>query len=336
MGPPAAHRNVLALGYHGAYNRIGIRRKAKGACSDFLLRAELNHDAMLRQPLTATGWRLLTFFHTYRSGCADKDEALLARLRPVAHEFGDSPLPKIVDSYLRVLGLIIEWDKQRAGVAPTELGMVSLPHHAVRTIVLCRFDAHYVWPASSLRLKWSKTNLAWRDVHESWEAERKASDLFIALPMAHAAPLARALRVSGAQAKHGPGHWLYRPLVAEIGEGAVHFIQNKTYSSSLVHLGMVQRRTDPKLFMLLDRSCEGLALDACVRNDSDGGRRKGVDIGRSRADPQYDIDLPSRAASGGWACWRGIALAACGAGMGAPTCAPVCNGSGAPLFGIKA
>ena len=86
----------VALLYHGAYHRYvptahpesyGGSKQPKMICSNFFAGAADNHDRTLRRPLLTlqqlgASMVLSTYFHTYRSPCRARDDALVRRLHP--------------------------------------------------------------------------------------------------------------------------------------------------------------------------------------------------------------------------------------------------------------
>jgi len=153
----------VALVYHGHYDRAESRWGHQ--CSDFFT-VRRNHERQLlgalRGAATTSGGgavRVSVFFHTYRHAtCAAKDAALVAALRPTKHEFSARPLPRIVDSYIRALRLVLQADSGGAAM--------------IDFVVLTRFDVQYAWPVTSLGLDYGKVNLAWRDTEHYWEDPR--------------------------------------------------------------------------------------------------------------------------------------------------------------------
>ena len=81
---------TVALVYHGEYHRgtwgahdydwTGVAK-----CADFFSAAH-NQFVNIVQPLQSHGAVIRTVFHTYSSGCALRDEALVRFLAPVAYE----------------------------------------------------------------------------------------------------------------------------------------------------------------------------------------------------------------------------------------------------------
>ena len=89
---PLAHPSV-ALVYHGEYWR-GTRARhmmdklGSPKCSDFFSAAH-NHHASIIEPLRRMNASVVSVFHTFRSSCAKRDEALVNFLKPMAHVFED-------------------------------------------------------------------------------------------------------------------------------------------------------------------------------------------------------------------------------------------------------
>lgn len=218
----------VAIAYRGDYHRkvalsSGTNSAAAVGCSDFFHNADY-HWKQLVEPLEAAGTRVTTYFHSYRdASCPQRDHRLLRELRPERYEFSDSHLPMIVDSFIRVLNLVL----QDAG--------------SVDAVVLTRFDLRYRAPITSLNVNWNVTNVAHREGEESWKTQRKVSDLFYVLPVAHIRPFMTALRESAR--KHqvnrvdhhstGAGHWFSHYFVNMMGRKALHIIDKEFASSTL-------------------------------------------------------------------------------------------------------
>ena len=208
--PPGSHD--LALLYHGAYHRgtevdHGARWTGGGLCSDFFYAAH-NHYVSLVEPLRQMGMRLHTVFHTFRSGCPSRDQALVDFLNPIVHQFDDpGATPRIADSYIIALDLALA-------------SGVDLDY-----LIFCRFEVIYKVPLQLVNLDWAKLNVAWRDQEWMWEHEKIACDLFYLLPKSLAGTLRAALDESGDFDTwwSGTGHFMYNFLPPEVQEHQVHF-----------------------------------------------------------------------------------------------------------------
>ncbi|KAG8465961.1 hypothetical protein KFE25_005531 [Diacronema lutheri] len=100
---------AVSLLFHGHYARASTKR---GGCSDFFqsahnLRAAVFAPLLARERADAGEQLMRVFVHTFSTRCAAADAALLAALRPTAFEFSRAPLPRIIDSYVRVLLLAL-------------------------------------------------------------------------------------------------------------------------------------------------------------------------------------------------------------------------------------
>jgi hypothetical protein len=124
---------AIALGYHGHYARLKRWPRGRHVCADFFASDHWQH---LHKALMRAGATVRSYGHTYRSShrCAHRDAALLDALRPAAFEFANAstPLPRVVDSYMAVLRLILTRG------------------HAEAIIVLLRFDTLLREPITNL------------------------------------------------------------------------------------------------------------------------------------------------------------------------------------------
>jgi hypothetical protein len=235
----------VAILYHGHYDR-----SFRGQCSDFFEVAH-NHAAQLFNPLSARGIKLSVFFHTYRhSFCKQKDDSLVAFLRPTRHEFSESSLPRIVDSYIRVLQLA-----RAANPAPDVL-------------LICRFDIVFTWNCLDLNIEWQKINLAWRDERSAWLHLHKSNDLFIALPFQHAIALEKAFDDSAKRSPSGDGNFLFKSLALAVGPSNIRFIDSEFRTSTVDARWITAHRNDTggaKVFIAIERSCKGKAVDVSIR-----------------------------------------------------------------------
>ena len=178
---------------------------------------------------------LSTYFHTYRSPCRARDELSCAAYTGTIR-VQRWPLPRLVDSYVRV-----------ATMALRDAAFVRVLRRLSFGVIMSRFDVLYTWPivGAGLAIDWGKTNVAWRDLAATWRggyangrggtAALKCSDLFFVSPsVAHLSALAAALDASGdedaryRQSRSGlvPPHYFFRRLAAEVkgGPAAVAFV----------------------------------------------------------------------------------------------------------------
>lgn len=208
----------VALLYHGEYLRGTVDEPAgydwtgSPKCSDFFVAAANHHDQLVA-PLRARGARLQTFFHTVRSGCASRDQALVNFLQPLAHRFDDELPPRIVDSFISVIDLLL----------------ASSVH--VDVALLVRFDAMYKQPLDAMDIRWPAVNFAFADTRF---AEGIVSDLFHVCPGHDLPALRAAFAQSGERAQEWPGsaHYAWEPLREALGEERVHFIDEGLHTST--------------------------------------------------------------------------------------------------------
>jgi hypothetical protein len=194
---PAPRRKRIAVGFHGAYDRKGSEFD-RFSCSDFFQVSD-NIESQLLAPLRRS-YDVTTFFHTYRHlECRDKDDALEAFLRPASHKFSDAKLPRIIDSYLVVIDLIMDaaYGSREPALASTNdtAALRALPSD-IEYVVLARFDVRYKVPFARLNVEMDKVNFAFRDRKAYWKRRRKVSDLFFVMPIHHLAPFRKALDAS--------------------------------------------------------------------------------------------------------------------------------------------
>ena len=243
--------------YHGHYDRVF------GAhCSDFFAVKD-NHKTSVLEPLRKMS-RVSVYFHTYRSGCVLKDEALVSFLKPMKHEFSADILPRIVDSYLRVILMV-------TGIPASKRGS-DYPDF----LIIGRFDVQYPWPLTGIGIEYHKTNIAWRDKKEEWQHLFKSNDVFIACPTAHAAPLAQSLDKSAAHSPSHDGNLFYKYFSKKVGATNIRFIDSAFRTSTIDELYVLAHVGDlggPKVFYVIDRSCFKKKHDAAVARNASGGRK---------------------------------------------------------------
>lgn len=173
MSPPPS----VALLFHGHFHRVRV--KGQPWCSDYT-QSLPNIDAHVMQPLRRAGTSVHTYFHTYSSGCHSRDAALVHALRPAAFYFERHALPRIVDSYLRVL----------------DLALRNTSSSDSASLVLLRFDVQFSVAITALPLRWSGVNMPAASFPE-WRRCDMVSDLFFALARSHARPFAQVLSSMG-------------------------------------------------------------------------------------------------------------------------------------------
>lgn len=168
-------RKTVAIGFHGAYDRTGSQFDSL-SCTDFF-QVSKNIFSTIIEPLREK-YNVLIFFHTYRhEGCLEKDNALVNMLEPEAYEFSKSKLPRIIDSYIRVIDLIDE----TANRTTNKITMAS-KSKAIDYVLLLRFDVRYKQSFNKINIEMEKVNIAFRDQKQYWELRRKVSDLFFLVP----------------------------------------------------------------------------------------------------------------------------------------------------------
>lgn len=154
--------------------------------------------------------------------------------------------------------------------------------------LLLRFDIVLHNSLEALRINWAQTSLAFRDKKWAWKAERKASDLFFAGPTSHLPALYKAINISSLprhkndRENAGAVHWTYLPLVLQLGESNVGFVDEKRHGASSLHM---RTREAYRSFLAIERSCRGIDLDLRVR--------------RHAQDLRMELEKVSR-----HACWR--------------------------------
>lgn len=232
----------IALAYHGDYHRRAMLSHGAGpgavfGCSDFFHNADF-HQKLVLEPLLRTGATVRTYFHSYNDrACPQRDARLLRALRPARYEFSEEHLPLIVDSYIKVLELVLQDEED------------------VDAIVLTRFDLRYRAEITEINLDWNKTNVAHREGEKSWKTQGKLSDLFFVLPVTHARPLIRALKESAIRHRNGPGHWFYHPFTSRMGKQAIHIIDEEFAPSTF-------SPSQTTTFLGISRVC-GADFDIC-------------------------------------------------------------------------
>ena len=245
----------VALGFHGHFDREGLSQTAhKGsalangrACSDFFLVAQ-NVKHRLIEPLEAKQLRVMSFFHTYSSGCPQRDKMLIDMLRPQAYQFATSPLPHAAYSCIAVLQMV-----QRARTPRPQ------------TVLLVRFDVVYRVSVTALNIQWEATNIAWRHHELMWQRKQWVSDLYFALPLTQVPALISAFNVTSQQNGSTRSwlhvtHGVYAPLKRLIGESSIHFIDPAFRISNVnvgarLHTPYLTKESHDASFMLIDRNC---------------------------------------------------------------------------------
>ena len=259
----------VAMAFHGEYLRRALLRHTgvdEKACSNFFLDAE-NITATLVRPLADMGAVVETFFHT-TSHCEASDGRLVEALRPVRHAFAPKNLPRVVDSYLRVMEMVEAYacERQQESGGKNENG--GRPYFDA--VILSRFDVRFtVHSILDLNIDWQMINVAFRDISTSWKRESKVSDLFFVYPGNRLGlHLRRAMDTSasaGPSTRHSLGssaaHWLLPHLMKGLDEpkptgvaghwyrwGSVNFIDPAGRSSNVLP-------NSSATFLYLDRSC---------------------------------------------------------------------------------
>ena len=266
---PVTVRRV-AIGFHGEYVRrekmLHVHTEAL-ACSNFFRDSENITDTLIK-PLIASNVTVEVFFHSV-SRCKEIDRRLIAALKPVRWEFSKRNLPRIVDSFLRVIDMIHEYEKEKLlGENSINFGESEIKSSATYFdfIILTRFDVKFrIASILNLNIDFNgAVNLAFKDAPPYWRKEEKVSDLFFVFPSGTVARnLRKAIDTSaGPHSHHSAAHWIYPYLRKSLIETtpaqqaqntttskAIHFIDPLGQSSNVQVDGKV------KSFLYLDRSC---------------------------------------------------------------------------------
>lgn len=214
-------RATYALAFHGEYQRNDMGHawkndKDKLIGTDFFITYPGIKENII-EPLEQWGGKVVTYFDTYTfADCPKHDAQLIEALKPARYNISMSKTfsPRIVDSYIRVLKLVLE---DRA---------------VIDYVIISRFDAVYHVPISNLSINWNLTNAAFRDDHGAWDGKHKISDLFFVVPMKHVQALIDAFDEGGDLDGAGAAHFSYDPFVKRAGNGSMVFIDNFYYGSS--------------------------------------------------------------------------------------------------------
>jgi len=212
---------TYALAFHGYYQRNDMGHAWKNdndnlIGTDFFITYPGIKENII-DPLEELGGKFITYFDTYSFiDCPKHDEQLIQTLKPARYNISESKefSPRIVDSYIRVLKMVLEDQAD------------------IDYVILSRFDAVYHTPITNLSIKWEHTNAAFRDDHGAWDSKHKISDLFFVLPIGHVQALINALDEGGDLDGAGAGHFMYDSFVKIMGEGSLVFIDNFYYGSS--------------------------------------------------------------------------------------------------------
>ena len=232
----AGSSRTAALLYHGHHFRRADVLDERGVplCSDFFASAR-NQATNLLGPLRMLGFStILTFFHSFRSGCPARDEALVQYLQPGAHRLdAHGSTRRIVDSYISAIDIFAMHRKLQR----------SSDH--VSLVVLLRFDLWFLKPLHLLNFNPAKANIWVRDLpfpHDS----NITSDLLFLLPVRYLDSMRDALNASGddchedGTAAHawrrrhrGCGHYTFNPLAKRIGAANINFLEALQSSSTV-------------------------------------------------------------------------------------------------------
>ena len=220
--PPLPPRTHFGVVYHGAFYRAFTGERSwngNDLCSDFFAN-EANHRAQFFEPLRRWGADAHVVFHTFESGCAARDAALVAALNPVAHRIAPAgSTERVVDSYIIGLNLLKEWAQANG--------------RTVDYVVLTRFDVVYRAPFTRFNIGWDRVNFPW--VSMPIDGLTTTSDLFHVLPYANLDDMTFALDWSGksppARGIHGAAHWAFDPIRERMGPASTSFIATGVHES---------------------------------------------------------------------------------------------------------
>jgi len=234
----------VAIAFRGDYHRRailrdGVTRASRSLrCSDFFNSAK-NLQQQVVDPLVAAGSVVKTYFHSYvDANCSQRDQRVLRELNPTRHEFSKEYLPRIVDSFIKVLELVLQ-DKDD-----------------IDAVVLTRFDLRYRAPITSFNIDWGATNVAHKDLRSNWEGREVISDVFYVLPIGHVQTLIDVLNQSAdSENSGGAGHWIFNPFVKRMGRSALNYIDKEIGSSTAAP-------SQSTSFVGISRNC-GAEFDTC-------------------------------------------------------------------------
>jgi len=206
----------IAVAFRGDYHRRGLirdgvtRASRSVLCSDFFNNAKHFRQQVV-DPLVAAGATVKTYFHSYvDANCSERDQRLLHELNPTRHEFSKDYLPRVVDSFISVLKLVLQDENE------------------IDAVVLTRFDLRYRAPITSFNVNWAATNIAHKDLRSNWEGREVISDVFYILPIRHVQPLIDVLDQSAdSENSGGAGHWIFNPFTKRMGRNALNYIDNE-------------------------------------------------------------------------------------------------------------
>ena len=228
----------VAIVYHGQYIRGTESDHETGpdykpVCSDFFSAAH-NHHVRLVEPLRRMGATVFTAFHSYASGCAARDQALVDFLQPIAYRFDDhDTFERIVDSYMIGIDLL-----NATGIA-------------VDAMLHVRFEGWFRQGLDVFDVAWDKINVAFRDSPFFWNAYQATSDLFFVVPWRLVSEYRHGLDESGdvPQSWPGSGHFTYAALKTRIGEERLNFMIERAFDGAL----MEQTSTNAAVHVCDDR-----------------------------------------------------------------------------------
>jgi len=280
-GPPPR----VAIAFRGHYHRK-IRTKHPidpkygfhpFICSDAVHNLD-NHMNCLVKPLQAAGSSVKTYFHTYRSGddeaSQQRDDRLVQLLSPARYKFaghsegerlpledpGDGDDEDVDDAgAMEAEGFEDgeDWSSRTSSIVSSFIKVLELvlqDKESIDAVVLTRFDLRFRAEITALNVRWNVTNGAHREGLNSWNNEKKVSDIFFVIPIGHVETFIQSLKISATNPLHhrptGAGHWVYTPFVEKMGgdPSVLHLIDS--HISPSTHLP-----AETPSFLALSRTC---------------------------------------------------------------------------------
>jgi hypothetical protein len=223
------HVRVVAIAYHGEYDRFSTRWSVQPNEGSNYFSAHKNHQERIIEPLhRIPGVAVRTYFSTKRAlrngaPCPSRDNALVKAIRPVRYEFLNQIGSKVVDTYLAGMNLVHQaYDR---GIGPRDV------------VVLLRFDVLYRYSLTELpppyHIEWAHINIAFKDKPDYFASTKKVSDLLLTYPLMDRNSMWTALKQSGDTLESGAGAMVYANLL-NLGIGNISFIDPTFFGTSNV------------------------------------------------------------------------------------------------------
>ena len=195
----------IALVYRGFYKR---KNKSNGKKNNFTTDIFKNH----LDSINTLGIKNIDIYiHTYSIN-SNEDKELIS----------------IFENY-NLKNIFFEKKVSRK-ISYSIINSLELVDNKYDLIINMRFDIYFTKYLNEWSIEYNKLNLCFKDVKQSWDLEKKVSDLIYILPTKYNNILISALKDSQNYRDHGPGHWIYQHL--NISENEINFMIDGFFSSN--------------------------------------------------------------------------------------------------------